>query len=533
MLEKKIKWCTRLMVLGALGQGVLALLSIFAFYVEKTVRNSKGIYTEGVFYAAFCSLLSLTVAISTIYHHIINRGHQRYSYTTFDLSPPQRQLVLLETSSLAYMALLAALYCGIEGWEFDDALYWCVSTLATIGFGDITPKTDTGRILLVLLAPIGIGLIGGFIYAMRQVVLELFTMTLANQFSKEFGLDKEYTKPKNIFSRTMPASASSNIGQSPRRPRRLSEVVRPTTSLTSPTSPSHEEEEVGIKPKRRDTELQAKSAPGMPTPLLQRRSSSPQRNSPPQTAVSFAPSPITRNPPPDANNETYGEPLIRSYTAPSPPSSQHEPIKRTVTITRTITYLGSMISEHAMNQWTVEKKKIARRVDRYERKAELKDYWRKSQIHSDDSTGVVPLRRKRREEEFAQESGVVGVDGGAGVGQQQGGQGSELSWEESSTDSDGSSSGFEAEEFAGIRVVSDGVQDQTQPLGADGEAGMFGPPLTRFSTADPPQPRRGVVRVSLPTSSLPTSHHRFRGGRLKKVFGREDGGGSLLEGIQE
>jgi voltage-gated potassium channel len=35
-------------------------------------------------------------------------------------------------------------YSLVEGWGVLDALYFSVTTLATVGFGDFTPKTELG-----------------------------------------------------------------------------------------------------------------------------------------------------------------------------------------------------------------------------------------------------------------------------------------------------------------------------------------------------------------------------------------------------
>ncbi|KAH6593371.1 hypothetical protein BASA61_004317 [Batrachochytrium salamandrivorans] len=182
MLEKKIKWMTRLIILGGWGQGVTAVLTSIVFYLfsGKTISES---YTAAVTYNAVSALVSLISATLFTYHHYTNQ-QQWYSYTLYELSLSQRQLTLLMITSLFYLTLSASIYSWIEDWIFDDALYWAIASFSTIGFGDFAPKTTTGRVLLPPVTVIGIGLIGSLIWSLRDVVLELLTLQLASQYSK-------------------------------------------------------------------------------------------------------------------------------------------------------------------------------------------------------------------------------------------------------------------------------------------------------------------------------------------------------------
>jgi hypothetical protein len=38
----------------------------------------------------------------------------------------------------------------IEGWSFSDALYWASVTACTVGYGDVTPDTDSGKIFTII-----------------------------------------------------------------------------------------------------------------------------------------------------------------------------------------------------------------------------------------------------------------------------------------------------------------------------------------------------------------------------------------------
>ncbi|MDP7029623.1 MAG: ion transporter [Phycisphaerales bacterium] len=50
-----------------------------------------------------------------------------------------------------------------------EAAWWGVVTVSTVGYGDITPVTDTGRVLAVILMVVGIGLFATFAGAVANV----------------------------------------------------------------------------------------------------------------------------------------------------------------------------------------------------------------------------------------------------------------------------------------------------------------------------------------------------------------------------
>jgi hypothetical protein len=61
-------------------------------------------------------------------------------------------------------------YTRVEKWSLLDAVYFCVVTLATVGYGDITPTTDAGRIFTIFYIVIGLGIIGGFFATLGQLI---------------------------------------------------------------------------------------------------------------------------------------------------------------------------------------------------------------------------------------------------------------------------------------------------------------------------------------------------------------------------
>ena len=63
-------------------------------------------------------------------------------------------------------------YLIIEGWSFLDALFMTVITVTTIGFQEVHPLSDAGRVFTIVLAILGIGAIFYSLVALFQFVIE-------------------------------------------------------------------------------------------------------------------------------------------------------------------------------------------------------------------------------------------------------------------------------------------------------------------------------------------------------------------------
>lgn len=73
-----------------------------------------------------------------------------------------------DTNGLKYVILVTVIaifagavgICLAEDMSFTDGLWWAFVTATTVGYGDLSPVTDVGRIIAALLMLVGIGLIG-------------------------------------------------------------------------------------------------------------------------------------------------------------------------------------------------------------------------------------------------------------------------------------------------------------------------------------------------------------------------------------
>jgi voltage-gated potassium channel len=66
-----------------------------------------------------------------------------------------------------------------------DGMWWAVSTVTTVGYGDIVPKTDAGRVIAIAVMIIGVGYVAMLTAALAQVFLTRLVGQEAKAVEKE------------------------------------------------------------------------------------------------------------------------------------------------------------------------------------------------------------------------------------------------------------------------------------------------------------------------------------------------------------
>lgn len=97
--------------------------------------------------------------------------------------------------------VLTPAHAGVDRWtEYNIALYWAITTLTTIGYGDITPVSNLGRIYTMIIMITGVGLYGVVIGNFSKMLLEAdrHKQAAKEKLSDLNLLMRHYEVPKNL-----------------------------------------------------------------------------------------------------------------------------------------------------------------------------------------------------------------------------------------------------------------------------------------------------------------------------------------------
>ncbi len=97
--------------------------------------------------------------------------------------------------SFLFVGIGTAGYMFIEGWSAIDALFMTVTTLATVGYGEVHPLSNPGRIFSMVLIVLGVGYFFYVAAAVIQFVVEGRVRTLLGRRR----LDRKIARLKNHY----------------------------------------------------------------------------------------------------------------------------------------------------------------------------------------------------------------------------------------------------------------------------------------------------------------------------------------------
>src|SRR5579862_1124513 len=74
----------------------------------------------------------------------------------------KKQVSAMAAVSVSVLCFGAIFFHIVEHWKWLDSFYFCTITLTTIGYGDLVPTTNAGKLFDMFYVLVGIGIIATF-----------------------------------------------------------------------------------------------------------------------------------------------------------------------------------------------------------------------------------------------------------------------------------------------------------------------------------------------------------------------------------
>lgn len=100
---------------------------------------------------------------------------KKQSYDISDLYNNNKAINQIILVALGLIAIGAVFYHYVEKLNWLDSVYFVVITLATVGYGDIVPHTNLGKLFTIFYVIVGIAI---FVALARAVVLRIYQRQL-------------------------------------------------------------------------------------------------------------------------------------------------------------------------------------------------------------------------------------------------------------------------------------------------------------------------------------------------------------------
>ncbi|KAJ2450944.1 Potassium channel [Coemansia sp. RSA 2336] len=169
-LEFDVLLTTTISIVANFVNAALILASAIMY-----LKNERPLHPDarltGEYYSSYAgAAVALLDALLLLLDILVTPG---FRYRGSGMSRPQRMLQFNVIVVVVWIGIGGYVWSKIESWDTITSIMFCMVTITTIGFGNISPSKTYSRILQLIYGPLGILMFGLMLLNTRNVIIQI------------------------------------------------------------------------------------------------------------------------------------------------------------------------------------------------------------------------------------------------------------------------------------------------------------------------------------------------------------------------
>jgi len=179
LFEKSIVRATKLCILLCLIQGTILVVIVLLFALFNPLKEELE-YSEGFFSAIQASCICFLSASFLFFDKATTSDFETKGS---GFSRVQRKLVILVSAAILYVTIGTYIFMQMEPWSSKESMFFIITTLTTIGFGNRAPKNDHSRLFIIIYSIGGMAILAYTISVISEVLKENIMVSFQTQLT--------------------------------------------------------------------------------------------------------------------------------------------------------------------------------------------------------------------------------------------------------------------------------------------------------------------------------------------------------------
>ncbi|ORX72590.1 voltage-gated potassium channel [Anaeromyces robustus] len=179
LFEKSLIKATKLCILLCLSQGAMLVVIVLLFAYFNPLKEELE-YSEGFFSAIQASCICFLSASFLFFDKTTTVDFETKGS---GFSRVQRKLVILVSIAILYVSIGTYIFMQMEPWSSKESMFFIITTLTTIGFGNRAPKNDHSRLFIIIYSIGGMGILAYTVSVISEVLKENVMVSFQTQLT--------------------------------------------------------------------------------------------------------------------------------------------------------------------------------------------------------------------------------------------------------------------------------------------------------------------------------------------------------------